>query len=88
MDWGVNAIASTLAFRAPEVRLDHRSDIHALGALLRFLLPEPNPPALKAIAAKAMSADPAARHPGVTTLLADIDRFEQGLPVEVWPEPL
>jgi len=88
MDWGVNAVAGTPTFRAPEVHLDHRSDIYALGALLRFVLPEPNPPALKAIATKAMSADPAARYPEVKALLADIERFEQGLPVEAWPEPL
>jgi serine/threonine protein kinase len=88
MDWGVNEIAGTPAFRAPEVHLDHRSDIYALGALLRFLLPEPNPPALEAIAAKAMNADPAVRYAEVKALLSDIERFEQGLPVEAWPETL
>jgi serine/threonine protein kinase len=88
MDWGVDVIAGTPAFRAPEVHLDHRSDIYALGALLRFLLPEPHPLALQAITAKAMAADPAARYPAVTAFLADMERFEQGLPVEAWPEPL
>lgn len=88
MDWGVNAITGTPAFRAPEVQLDHRSDVYAFGALLQFLLPQPNPPALKAITAKAMSPDPADRYPEVKALLADIERFEQGLPVEAWPEPL
>jgi len=88
MDWGVKAIAGTLPFRAPEVLLDQLSDIYALGALLRFLLPDPNPPALRAIAAKAMSAAPAARYPEVPALLADIERFEQGMAVEAWPEPL
>ena len=88
MDWGVEAIAGTPAFRAPEVLLDQRSDIYALGALLRFLLPKPTPPALAAIADKAMSADPAARYPEVPALLADIERFEQGMAVEAWPEPL
>jgi len=56
--------------------------------LLQFLLPQPNPPALKAITAKSMSPDPADRYPEVKALLADIERFEQGLPVEAWPEPL
>jgi serine/threonine protein kinase len=88
MDWGVEAIAGTPAFRAPEVLLDQRSDIYALGALLRFLLPKPTPPALAAIADKAMSADPAARYPEVPALLAEIERFEQGMAVEAWPEPL
>jgi serine/threonine protein kinase len=87
MDWGVDAVAGTPAFRAPDDRLDHRSDIYALGALLNFSLPTPAP-ALRAIVDKAMSADPAARYPDVPALLADIDRFEQGLAIEAWSEPL
>jgi hypothetical protein len=35
-----------------------------------------------------MSADPALRYPDAPAFLADIDRFEQGLPVEAWAEPL
>ncbi|MGA2456531.1 MAG: serine/threonine-protein kinase [Terriglobales bacterium] len=88
MDWGVDAVAGTPAFRAPDDRLDQRSDIYALGALLQFSLPAPTPPALRAIVAKAMSADPAARYPDVPALLADIERFEQGLGIEAWAEPL
>jgi serine/threonine protein kinase len=87
MDWGVEAVAGTPAFRAPDARLDRRSDIYALGALLRFLLPESAPPALSAIAAKAMRADPAARYPDALALLADIERFQEGLAVEAWAEP-
>jgi hypothetical protein len=56
--------------------------------LLQFLLHAPAPPALRAIVTKAMSADPAARYPDVPALLADIERFELGLAVEAWPEPL
>jgi serine/threonine protein kinase len=88
MDWGVDAVAGTPAFRAPDERLDQRSDIYAVGALLQFLLHAPAPPALRAIVTKAMSADPAARYPDVPALLADIERFELGLAVEAWPEPL
>ena len=88
MDWGVEAIAGTPTFRAPEVILDRRSDIYALGALLRFALPDPKPPALRAIADKAMNADTAARYPDVAALLADMERFEQGMAVKAWPEPL
>ena len=88
MDWGVDGVAGTPGFRAPEARLDSRSDIYALGALLQFVLPSPAPPALRAIAAKAMSADPAARYPDAPALLADIERFREGLAVEAWPEPL
>lgn len=88
MDWGVDAVAGTPAFRAPEARLDRLSDIYALGALLEFVLPASAPPALRAIAAKAMSADPAARYPDAPALLADVERFQEGLAVEAWSEPL
>jgi serine/threonine protein kinase len=88
MDWGVDAVAGTPAFRAPDHQLDQRSDIYGLGALLQFLLPASAPSALRAIVAKAMSADPAARYPDATGLLADIERFEQGLAVEAWSEPV
>jgi len=88
MDWGVDAVAGTPAFRAPDDRLDQRSDIYALGALLQFLLQAPAPLALRAIVAKAMSADPTDRYPDVPALLADIERFEQGLAIEAWSEPL
>ncbi len=88
MDWGVEAVAGTPAFRAPEIALDRRSDVYALGALLLFVLPASAPPALRAIAAKAMSADPAARYPDASAFLADLERFEEGSPVEAWREPL
>jgi serine/threonine protein kinase len=88
MDWGVDAVAGTPAFRAPDSQLDQRSDIYALGALLEFMLPSSAPPALRAIAAKAMNTDPAARYPDAPALLADIERFQTGLAVEAWSEPL
>jgi len=88
MDWGVNTIAGTPPFRASEGVVDRRSDIYALGAMLQFMSFDAKPPALAAIAAKAMNKDPAARYSEVTALLADIERFEQRLPVKAWPEPL
>ncbi len=88
MDWGVDAVAGTPAYRAPDARLDQRSDIFALGALLQFVLPPAPPAALRAVAAKAMSTDPAARYPDVPALLADVERFQDGLAVEAWSEPL
>jgi len=88
MDWGVAAVAGTPAFRAPEIVLDERSDIYALGAVLRFALPAGAPPALAAVAAKAMRPDPAARYPDAAALLADLDRFQDGLAVEAWSEPV
>ena len=87
MDWGVEAVAGTPAFRAPDARMDARSDIYALGALLESVLPANAPPALRAIGAKAMQADPAARYPDAAALLVDIGRFQDGLAVEAWSEP-
>lgn len=88
MDWGVDAVAGTPAFRAPEPVLDFRSDIYALGALLACMLPPAAPPALRAITAKAMQPEPAARYPDVSALLSDIDRFQDGLAVAAWQEPI
>lgn len=88
MDWGVEAVAGTPAFRAPEPRLDERSDIYALGAIVRFVLKNDAPAALRAIAAKALSPEPAARYSSAGALLADIERFQDGLAVEAWSEPL
>ena len=81
------AVAGTPGFRAPDPRLDRRSDIYGLGALLLCVLPATAAPALRAVAAKAMSADPAARYPNAPALLADIERFQEGLAVEAWAEP-
>ena len=41
MDWGVDAVAGTPGFRAPDARLDQRSDIYALGAVAGFRAPRP-----------------------------------------------
>jgi serine/threonine protein kinase len=88
MDWGVAAVEGTPAYRAPDAQLDRRSDIYALGALLQSIFPVDAPPALRAIAAKAMQPDPAARYCDVPALLADIERFQEGSAVEAWSEPL
>jgi serine/threonine protein kinase len=86
MDWGVEGVAGTPAFRAPEAKLDERSDVYALGALIRFVLPAGPPPALAAIAATAMSERPQERYDGVTAVLAEIERFQDGLAVEAYAE--
>ncbi len=88
MDWGVEGVAGTPAFRAPDSLLDQRSDIFALGALLLFVLPASPPPALAAVAAKATQPDPAARYPTAAEFLADLERFQDGLAVHAWAEPL
>jgi serine/threonine protein kinase len=86
MDWGVEGVAGTPAFRAPETPLDERSDVYALGALVRFLLPGDAPPALSAIAAKAMSHEREDRYSDVDAVLLEIERFQDGLAVEAYSE--
>jgi serine/threonine protein kinase len=94
MDWGVEGVAGTPQFRAPEQAgppgrpPDRRSDVYALGALLRFMLPEPAPRPLRAVAVKAMSAEPDARYRDVPALQLDLQRFQDGLAVEAYPESL
>jgi len=88
MDWGVETVAGTPGFRAPESTLDQQSDIYSLGALLQFLVPPAMSAAVAAIAAKASHTDPGQRYGSVTALLGDIDRFEQGLAIEAWSEPI
>ena len=87
MDWGVDAVAGTAGFRAPDDTLDQRSDIYSLGALLNFLATASAPRPIAAIAEKAMHADHHQRYESVSAFLADVDRFEQGLAVEAWSEP-
>jgi len=88
MDWGIEAIRGTAAYRAPEAQLDFRSDLYSLGALMQSILREPTAPPLQAIAAKCMRTDPADRYPSATAFLADVDRLEAGEAVEAWSEPL
>jgi serine/threonine protein kinase len=86
MDWGVEGVAGTPAFRAPEGALDARSDIYSLGALLKFVLPAVPPAALLAIAARAMSPDPADRYPSAADVLVEIARFQEGQAVQAYRE--
>jgi serine/threonine protein kinase len=94
MDWGTASVAGTQHFRAPEqaqgprAEVDQRSDVYALGALLAFVLPEGAPRALKAIGAKAMRTKPDERYPAVSGMLLDLQRFQDGLAVEAYPESL
>lgn len=60
---------------------DARSDVYSLGAILGHLVgaaPDPAPAPLRAVAARAMAEDPAARYDGVEALAADVRRFLDG----------
>ncbi len=62
--------------------LDARSDVYALGAMLRFLLAERDPEKpLVSITARATQTDPNDRYPSARELAEDIGRFLDGLSV-------
>jgi serine/threonine protein kinase len=96
VDWGVaRAIdgapiptAGTPPYMAPEQSnrqtLDARTDIFALGRILRDLITDPPPRPLAAIANKASAQDPADRYSNVSELAAEVGRFLDGLPVAAY----
>jgi eukaryotic-like serine/threonine-protein kinase len=96
------SVLGTPGYMSPEqahgqTRIDHRTDIYSLGAILCFLLNEsPNPSgtsatvpsALRAISAKALDSDPNARYQSAGDLAADVVRYLNGAPVTAYPESL
>jgi serine/threonine protein kinase len=88
-------ILGTPGYMAPEQergeveRIDERTDVWALGALLQFLLGGEEPPRpLEAIRRRAMAAEPEARYPKVEDLSADLSLYLAGLPVGAHQEDL
>ena len=93
-------VLGTPGYMAPEQErgdvnlIDQRTDVFALGAILKYLLQEPSGAQqseahsrpLQAICAKAMSQEMSARYASVQELAADVGRYLDGMPVTAYRE--
>jgi eukaryotic-like serine/threonine-protein kinase len=91
-DTAPGTILGTPGFMAPEQAqgwqhlVDERSDVYALGAILRRLMSPAKP--LASIADRATAPDPGDRYPSAAAVAADITRFLDGEPVRAHRETL
>ena len=102
MDWGVarelgagdGIVAGTRGYMAPELErgesqsIDASTDVFALGAMLRALLPANVPKTLAAICAKASAPAQHDRYATAGDLAADVSRWLDNRPVAAYRENL
>ena len=91
-DTGESAVLGTAGFMSPEQQsggsagVDARTDVYALGALLRWMAADQAPAALRGIIAKATAERQDHRYPDVPSLAEDVTRFLDGAAVSAYRE--